>query len=106
MPTINESSLTTGNLRGEDHGASISLVLDHSEPGHGPRLHKHTYDETWVVIAGNLDFQAGEQTFEARPGDIVIVPPETPHKFTNRGPEQAHLVCIHASPRFETEWLE
>jgi hypothetical protein len=35
MPVINESSLTSGNLRGEDHGATISVILDHSEPGRG-----------------------------------------------------------------------
>jgi mannose-6-phosphate isomerase-like protein (cupin superfamily) len=106
MPVINESELATGNLRGDDHGASVSLVLDHSMPGHGPRLHRHPYDETWVVIAGELTFHAGDQQLQAGPGDIVIVPPDTPHKFTNNGPERAHLVCIHANPKFETEWLE
>jgi mannose-6-phosphate isomerase-like protein (cupin superfamily) len=40
------------------------------------------------------------------PGDIVIVPPDTPQKFTNLGPGRSKLVCIHASPTFETGWLE
>lgn len=26
--------------------------------------------------------------------------------FTNRGPEHSNMVCIHANPRFETQWLE
>ncbi len=106
MPVINTGDLPNGNLKGEDHGATISVILDHSEPGHGPRLHKHPYDETWVVIDGNITFQAGEGQLEAGPGDLVIVPPQTPHKFTNNGPGRANLVCIHASPRFVTEWLE
>ncbi len=106
MPVINTSSLPTGNLKGKDHGATISLILDHSQPEQGPRLHKHPYDETWVVIEGNLTFYAGEERLEAGPGDIVIVSPHTPHKFTNRGPGPSHLVCIHANPTFETEWLE
>jgi hypothetical protein len=38
MPVINEGQLQTGNLKGADHGATISLILDHSEPGQGPRL--------------------------------------------------------------------
>jgi quercetin dioxygenase-like cupin family protein len=106
MPLISARSLPTGNLNGAEHGATISLILDHSEPGHGPRLHKHPYDETWVVIEGQLTFQAGEERIDARPGDIVIVPPETPHKFTNTGPGACHLVCIHANPTFVGEWLE
>ena len=106
MPVINAAALPTGNLEGKDHGATVSLILDHSEPNHGPRLHRHPYDETWVVIEGNLTFQSGEEQLDAGPGDIVIVPPNTPHKFTNNGPGRANLVCIHASPTVVGEWLE
>lgn len=106
MSVINASALITGNLEGGDHGATISVILDHSEPGGGPRLHRHPYDETWLVLAGKLAFTSGDQQFEAGPDDIVIVPPDTPHKFVNVGAERARLICIHASPRFETEWLE
>ncbi len=106
MPVIKPNELPSGNVRGVEHGASISLIIDHSDSGGGPRLHRHPYDETWVVIAGDLAFQSGEEQLDAGPGDIVIVLPETPHKFVNRGPGRAHLVCIHANPTFETEWLE
>ena len=106
MPIINSSALDDGNLRGAEHGATISLILDQSEPGHGPRLHRHPYDETWVVEEGHLTFQSGEEQLKAGPGDIVIVPPDTPHKFTNDGPGTSKLVCIHAHPSFVTEWLE
>jgi quercetin dioxygenase-like cupin family protein len=106
MPVINASTLSAGHLKGEDHGATVSLILDHSEPGHGPRLHRHPYDETWVVQEGNLTFQAGDERHQVGPGAIVIVPPGVPHKFTNDGPGPSSLVCIHASPTMITEWLE
>ena len=75
MPVLTAGSFDSGNLKGIDHGASISLILDHSEPGHGPRLHRHPYDETWVVQEGNLTFQLGDEQIEVGPGDIVIAPP-------------------------------
>jgi len=106
MPIINASSLGTGDLRGVDYGATISLILDHSQPGQGPRLHRHPYDETWVVQEGNLTFQLGEECHQVGPGDIVIAPPSVPHKFTNDGPGPSSLVCIHANPTMVTEWLE
>ena len=106
MPLITRDALPDGNLRGEDHGATISLILDESDPGGGPRLHRHPDDETWVVVEGALTFRAGDEQFAARPGDVVIVPPGTPHQFTNDGPGRSKLVCIHAHPRFTTEWLE
>ena len=106
MMIINESELEGATLKGENSGATISLILDHSEPGHGPRLHRHTYDETWVVIEGNLTFQVDDTQQQAGPDDIVIVPPGAAHKFTNAGPGPSHLVCIHANPTMVTEWLE
>ena len=105
MPVINASALERGNLVGAEHGATISLILDASEPGHGPRLHRHPYDETWVVIEGNLTFQLGDTQLDAGPGDLVIAPSGAPHKFVNTGPGRCRLVCIHASPTFSTEWL-
>jgi mannose-6-phosphate isomerase-like protein (cupin superfamily) len=59
-----------------------------------------------VVVEGNLTFQAGEEKLKAEAGDIVIVPPGAPHKFTNDGPGRSNLVCIHANPTMVTEWLE
>src|SRR2546425_586342 len=106
MLIINASTLGTENFKGADHGATISLILDHSLPGQGPRLHRHPYDETWVVQEGNLTFQLADERHRVGPGDVVIAPPGVPHKFTNDGIGRSKLVCIHASPTMETEWLE
>jgi mannose-6-phosphate isomerase-like protein (cupin superfamily) len=94
------------NVVGAEHGATISVIVDHSGPGEGPRLHRHPYDETWLVQEGTLTFQLGDERFTVGPGDVVIAPPNTPHKFTNDGSGRSSLVCIHASPEFSTEWLE
>jgi len=106
MPLIRRQELNDSTVRGADHGASVSLIIDESGPGQGPRLHRHAYDETWVVQEGNITFQAGEESLKAGAGDIVIVPPGVPHKFTNDGPGRSRLVCIHASPSIVGEWLE
>jgi quercetin dioxygenase-like cupin family protein len=106
MPVINARTLKTGSLEGAEHEASISLILDNSEPGQGPRLHRHPYDETWVIEAGDLTFQLGDEHYRVGPGDIVIAPPGVPHKFTNDGPGRSRMVCIHARAEMVTEWLE
>jgi mannose-6-phosphate isomerase-like protein (cupin superfamily) len=106
MPIVHASELEDGTLKGADHGAIVSLILDHSQPGHGPRLHRHPYDETWVVQEGHLTFTVDGESLHPGPGDIVIVPPGAAHKFTNDGPGRSSMVCIHASPTMITEWLE
>ena len=106
MPITNAGTLKERHLVGADYGATTSIILDNSAPGEGPRLHRHPYDETWVVHEGTLTFQLGDTQHEVGPGDIIIAPPGSPHKFTNTGSTQANLVCIHANPTFITEWLE
>jgi mannose-6-phosphate isomerase-like protein (cupin superfamily) len=106
MALIKSGELGDGNVKGADYGATVSLILDHSEPGHGPRLHRHPYDETWVVEEGNLTFTTDDSQQRVQAGDIVIVPPGVAHKFVNDGPGRSNMVCIHASPTMITEWLE
>jgi quercetin dioxygenase-like cupin family protein len=106
MSLIHARQLGIDRLEGAPHHASISLILNTCEPGQGPRLHRHPYDETFVVEAGNLTFQLGDELHRAEPGDVVVVPARVPHKFTNDGPGESRLVCIHANPTIVGEWLE
>ena len=76
------------------------------QPGQGPKLHHHRYDETFVILEGRVLVQVGDETVEGGPGDIVIGPPGIPHGFTNLGPERARLVCIHAAPAMHTKFME
>ena len=59
-----------------------------------------------MLLDGQLTVTVGQDTVEGSAGQIVIVPPNTPHKFTNSGAAVARHVDIHASPRMETQWLE
>ena len=100
----NEVSRT---FEGGKHGpCSVSFFLVHNQPGQGPRLHHHPYDETFLILDGRVRVTVGQETIEGGPGDIVIGLAEAPHGFTNLGPGPARLVCIHAAPAMKTEWLE
>ena len=60
----------------------------------------------FIVQQGRPLFTVGAETLEGQPGQIIIVPPETPHKFVNIGDGPLRQIDIHASKRFITEWLE
>jgi mannose-6-phosphate isomerase-like protein (cupin superfamily) len=74
-------------------------------PGSGPRPHKHAYSETFLLQAGRARFELGGESVEAAAGDVVVAPPDMPHRFEAIGTEPLHMVTIHAAPRMETVWL-
>ena len=91
---------------GEDHGAGLSFFFVDGEPRWGPKLHRHPYEEIFVVGEGKATFTIDGEEIEAGTGDIVVAPAGKAHRFRNSGSDQLRLTAIHASPRFETEWLE
>jgi quercetin dioxygenase-like cupin family protein len=90
---------------GEDTGASVSVIVVDAEPGAGPRLHRHAYEEVFVVLEGEATFSLGEEEHVVRAGEIAVAPAGVPHRFVNSGGSQLRQVDIHLHPRFETEWL-
>jgi len=83
----------------------FSVILVHSEPGDGPKLHRHPYAEVFIVEAGQATFQIGDWSLVVEAGNIVVSPPGEAHGFTNTGDGELRLTAIHGSGRFETEWL-
>jgi quercetin dioxygenase-like cupin family protein len=90
---------------GRAHGAPISFFLLHTAPGEGPGLHHHPYAETFIVQAGQATFTVGDDTIEARAGDIVVAPANVPHAFVNSGADVLRSVNIHPVSEMETVWL-
>jgi len=87
-------------------GTHVCLIFVDMEPGDGPRLHRHAYEEIFIVLEGHARYAIGSETVDARAGQVLIVQPRVPHKFVNSGSGRLRQIDIHASDRFVTEWLE
>lgn len=61
-------------------------------------------EELFEILAGELQFRVGKNTIVAKPGDRVLVPAGTAHRFENIGDETAHFVC-EVSPALGFEQL-
>jgi mannose-6-phosphate isomerase-like protein (cupin superfamily) len=91
---------------GAEHGdVPFSVILVHSQPGVGPKLHQHPYAEVFIVESGEATFRIGDDTVVVPEGHVVVGQPDVPHGFTNTGPGELRLVAIHGASRFVTEWL-
>jgi quercetin dioxygenase-like cupin family protein len=91
---------------GVDHGAELTLILVNAPPGHGPNLHRHPYEEIFVISEGAGTFVVDGSSLEAGSGDVVLAPAGTAHRFINSGSGRLRLTAIHHAPKFTTEWLE
>lgn len=97
----------TYEFEGYPYGdVNLSFISVDMAPGEGPRLHKHPYAEVFVIQEGRATFTVGAATLEGMAGQVIVVPPETPHKFVNSGDGPLRQIDIHASTRFITDWLE
>jgi mannose-6-phosphate isomerase-like protein (cupin superfamily) len=93
-------------FQGHRHGAGVSIIVVDAPPGSGPRLHRHPYEEVFVVQEGSVTFTAGDEIIEARGGQVVVVPAGVAHKLVNSGTGRLRQIDILVSDRFVTEWLE
>jgi len=100
-----KGAIAAVEFEGQPYGAGVSFFVGDLEPGKGPRLHKHPYSETCIIHSGAAMMFVDGQEAIAGPGDIVVIGPDTPHRFEAIGDERLVAVCIHASDRFKIEWL-
>jgi quercetin dioxygenase-like cupin family protein len=94
-------------FQGYQYGdTNISFIIIEAQPGQGPKLHSHPYEEVFIIQEGQATYTVGTETIEATAGQIVIAPAEVPHKFINSGAGTLRQVDIHVSPRFITTWYD
>jgi mannose-6-phosphate isomerase-like protein (cupin superfamily) len=101
-----QGAIAAVEFEGEPFSAGVSFFVGDLEPGKGPRLHRHPYAETCIIRSGQAAMSIDGKEVVAGPGDIVVIGPQTPHRFTAIGNERLVSICIHASERFVIEWLE
>jgi mannose-6-phosphate isomerase-like protein (cupin superfamily) len=96
-----------GFVNGETLGTGVTvLAYGNDEPGTGPKLHIHPYDEVFVVTMGHARFFVGDQVIDAAAGEVVLGPAGLPHRFINLGPGRLQTLDIHQSQRWIQTNLE
>ncbi len=98
-------STNLGAKRGSVNGETIStqvtvLAYGNDEPGTGPPLHVHPYDEIFTVLEGCARFFVGDKVIDADAGEVVLGPAGVPHRFINLGPGRLQTLDVHLSPRW------
>ena len=72
------------------------------KPGYQTPEHFHPYAEFLFIIEGTMEAWLVGQEPDRKtlgPGDMIALPPDTPHVFRNPGPGELRLLGIHANPQ-------
>ena len=83
-------------LTGEDTAGRYCLIDMHIPPGGGPPPHRHDFEETFMVLEGELEatFRGVKQV--VRGGETIHIPANAPHQFRNATDKPARTLCICA----------
>src|SRR5215212_881163 len=87
-------SSTAHRFEGYEHGdANVSFFLIDSDRGGGPGLHTHPYAEVFVIQEGEITFTAGDETIDAKAGQVLVVPAGVPRQYVDSGTGPARHVA-------------
>jgi mannose-6-phosphate isomerase-like protein (cupin superfamily) len=81
-------------LTGEDTKGRFTLIDMYIPPNGGPPPHRHDFEETFIILEGELAATfRGEQSV-VRAGDTINIPSNAPHQFHNTSNQPARMLCI------------
>jgi len=103
--TVTGETLVFRTTSADTNGEAVVVETFVEPNGAVAAAHVHPeQEERFEVLAGELEFRLGKRKIVAKPGDRILVPAGTPHKFRNVGSETAHFVC-EVKPALQFEQL-
>jgi quercetin dioxygenase-like cupin family protein len=93
-------------LTGDDTNGRFCLIDMHVPPGGGPPPHRHDFEETFVILEGQLELSFRGSKSMARAGDTVNIPANAPHQFHNSSQNAVRMLCLCSPAGQEKFFLE
>jgi quercetin dioxygenase-like cupin family protein len=109
-----DQKLTHIGLVGDTYTVTVSgkntegryCVIDmHIPPGGGPPPHRHDFEETFILLEGEMQATFRGKKSTVRAGDTVHIPANAPHQFHNTSSKDVRLLCV-CSPSGQEEFFE
>jgi quercetin dioxygenase-like cupin family protein len=84
----------TITVAGSDTNDRFCVIDMHVPPGGGPGPHRHDFEETFVLLEGEMEVSFRGNTSTVRAGDTINVPSNAPHRFHNSSSRPVRMICI------------
>jgi quercetin dioxygenase-like cupin family protein len=81
-------------LSGNNTAGRYCLIDMLVRPGGGPGPHRHDFEETFVLLEGQIEATFRGEKTTVKAGETVHIPANAPHQFHNASDQPARLLCI------------
>ena len=78
----------------------------HIPPGGGPGPHRHDFEETFIVLDGEIEATFRGKTRVVQAGETINITSNALHRFQNTTINPARLICICSPAGQEKFFLE
>ena len=93
-------------VAGKDTGDRFCVIDMYVPPGGGPPPHRHGFEETFVLLEGEMEVTFRGEKSVVRAGDTINVPANAPHQFHNSSAGPVRMICICAPAGNDRFFLE
>jgi mannose-6-phosphate isomerase-like protein (cupin superfamily) len=83
-------------LNAKDTAGRFCLIDMHVPPGGGPPPHRHDFEETFILLEGEMVATFRGVKSRVKAGDTVHIPANAPHQFHNESDKPVRMLCICA----------
>ena len=92
-------------LSGMDTAGRFTLIDMHVPPGGGPPPHRHDFEETFILLEGELQATFRGEKRIVRAGETIHIPANAPHQFHNVSSKPVRMLCI-CSPAGQEDFFK
>lgn len=84
----------TITISGKATNGRFCLIDMHIPPGGGPPPHRHDFEETFILLEGEIEATFRGKKSVVQAGETVNIPANAPHQFHNASSKPVRLLCI------------
>ncbi len=92
-------------LTAKDTAGRYCLIDMHIPPGGGPPPHRHDFEETFILLEGEIETTFRGEKSVVQAGETVNIPANAPHQFHNASGQPVRLLCLCA-PAGQEEFFQ
>jgi quercetin dioxygenase-like cupin family protein len=96
----------TITVTGDQTAGRFCLIDMHIPPGGGPPPHRHDFEETFILLEGEVEATFRSKKSTVRAGETLHIPANAPHQFHNASAKPVRLLCICSPAGQEKFFME